>query len=401
VVAQSRVQIGVVGKPNAGKSTFFAAATLKDVKISPTPFTTIDPNVGVGYVRIDGCPCAQVRCNPRSYTVVEGVCFAPVELIDVAGLVPGAWQGRGLGNQFLDHLRRAPVLIHVVDASGSTDEEGRLVKPGTHDPVVDVQFLEREIDMWIASILRKDWDRVVRFVEFSKRDLVEVLMEKLAGLGMGRAQVEKALADADLTKRPPSKWSEEDLYRFSHLARAYSKPIVIAANKIDLPEGEEGYRRLRQAYPDRIIVPTSAEAELALRRAAAKGLIKYKPGDPSFEILGELTPQQKAVLDKIADLLKKWRGTGVTKAINLAVLDALKYVVVYPVEDERRLSDKNGNVLPDLLLVPHTYTARDVAYAIHTELGERFVSAIDVKTGRRLASDEPVANGVILKILAR
>jgi ribosome-binding ATPase YchF (GTP1/OBG family) len=401
VVTQSRIQIGIVGKPNAGKSTFFAAATLKDVKISPTPFTTIDPNVGIGYVRIDGCPCAHINCNPRSYVVIDGVCFAPVELIDVAGLVPGAWQGRGLGNQFLDHLRRAPVLIHVVDASGSTDEEGRLVKPGTHDPVADVQFLEREVDMWIASILRRDWDRVVRLVEFSKRDLVEVLMEKLAGLGMGRAQVEKALVDADLAKRPPSKWSEEDLYRFSHLARAYSKPIVIAANKIDLPEGEEGYRRLRQAYPDRIIVPTSAEAELALRRAAAKGLIKYKPGDSSFEILGELTPQQKAVLDKIAELMKKWGGTGVTKAINLAVFDALKYVVVYPVEDEKKLSDKNGNVLPDLLLVPRTFTARDVAYAIHTELGKRFVAAIDVRTGRRLASDEPVTNGAILKILAK
>ena len=401
MVTQSRVQIGVVGKPNAGKSTFFAAATLKDVKISPTPFTTIDPNVGMGYVRIDDCPCAQVKCNPRSYVVVDGVCFAPVELIDVAGLVPGAWQGRGLGNQFLDHLRRAPVLIHVVDASGSTDEEGRLVKPGSHDPVVDVQFLEREVDMWIASILRKDWDKVVRFVEFSKRDVVEVLMEKLAGLGMGRTQVEKALEDADLAKKPPSRWTDDDLYRFSHLARAYSKPIVIAANKIDLPEGEEGYKKLKQAFPDRIIVPTSAEAELALRRAAAKGLIKYKPGDPGFEVLGELTPQQRAVLDKIGDLTKKWGSTGVVKAINSAVFDALRYVAVYPVEDEKRLSDKNGNVLPDLLLVPHTSTARDVAYAIHTELGERFVAAIDAKTGRRLASDEPVRHGLILKILAR
>jgi GTP-binding conserved hypothetical protein TIGR00650 len=401
VVTHNRVQIGVVGKPNAGKSTLFAAATLKDVKISPTPFTTIDPNVGIGHARIDECPCVNVKCAPRSYAVIDGVCFAPVELIDVAGLVPGAWQGRGLGNQFLDHLRRAPVLIHVVDASGSTDEEGRLVRPGTHDPVVDVLFLEREIDMWIASILRRDWDRVVRFVEFSKRDIVDVLLEKLAGLGIGRAQVEKALRDSDVEKKPPSKWSDEDLYRFSHLARAYSKPIVIAANKIDLPEGEEGYKKLKQAYPNHIIVPTSAEAELALRRAAAKGLIKYRPGDSSFEVLGQLAPQQKAALDKIAELLKKWGGTGVVKAINAAVFEALGYVAVYPVEDEKRLSDKAGNVLPDLLLVPSTFTVRDVAYAIHTELGERFISAIDVRTGKRLAADEPVANGLILKILAR
>ncbi|ACB40539.1 redox-regulated ATPase YchF [Pyrobaculum neutrophilum] len=401
MVTQARVQIGVVGKPNAGKSTFFAAATLKDVKISPTPFTTIDPNIGIGYVRIDGCPCSEIKCSPRTYAVVDGVCFAPVELIDVAGLVPGAWQGRGLGNQFLDHLRRAPVLIHVVDASGSTDEEGRLVKPGSHDPVSDVYFLEREVDMWMASILRKDWDRVVRQVEFSKRDTAEVLLEKLAGLGIGRAQIERALQEADLSKKPPSRWGEEGLLKFVGLARAYSKPIVIAANKIDIPEGEEGYRRLKEAFPDRIVVPTSAEAELALRRAAARGLIRYKPGDRSFEVVGQLTPQQKAVLDKIATLLEKWGSTGVTKAINTAVFDALKYVAVYPVEDEKKLSDKSGNVLPDLLLVPHTYTARDVAYAIHTELGERFVSAVDARSGRRLAADEPVSNGLIIKILAR
>ncbi|MEM0277078.1 redox-regulated ATPase YchF [Pyrobaculum sp.] len=401
MVTLSRVQIGIVGKPNAGKSTFFAAATLKDVKISPMPFTTIDPNIGIGYVRIDDCPCGSIRCNPRSYSVVEGVCYAPVELIDVAGLVPGAWQGRGLGNQFLDHLRRAPVLIHVVDASGSTDEEGRLVKPGTHDPVKDVEFLEREVDLWLASIIRKDWDKVVRFVEFSKKDIVEVLSERLAGLGIGRVQVEKALESSDLLKKPPSKWGEEDFYKFSSTARSLSKPIVIAANKIDLPEGEEGYKRLKETYSHKLIIPTSAEAELALRRAAAKGLVKYKPGDGTFELVGEATPQQKVVLEKIADLLKKWGSTGVTRALNAAVFDALQYVAVYPVEDERRMSDKQGNVLPDLLLVPKTYTARDVAYAIHTDLGERFVTAIDARSGRRLASDEQVTHGLVLKIVAR
>ncbi|MCU7787265.1 redox-regulated ATPase YchF [Pyrobaculum sp. 3827-6] len=401
MVTQTRVQIGIVGKPNAGKSTFFAAATMKDVKISPTPFTTIDPNVGVGYVRIDDCPCRSVKCNPRSYTVAEGVCYAPVELIDVAGLVPGAWQGRGLGNQFLDHLRRAPALIHVVDASGSTDEEGRLVKPGTHDPVRDVEFLEREVDMWMASIVRRDWDKVVRLVEFSKRNIAEVLLERLAGLGMSRGGVEKALEESGLAKKPPSRWEDADFYKFAHLARSFSKPIVIAANKVDLPEGEEGYKKLREAYPNRVIIPTSAEAELALRRAAAKGLVRYKPGDGQFEITGQVTPQQKAVLERIADVLKKWGGTGVVQAVNAAVFNALQYVAVYPVEDEKRLSDREGNVLPDLLLVPRTYTARDVAYAIHTELGERFVAALDARSGRRLASDEPVTHGLIVKIVAR
>ncbi|MFN3805248.1 MAG: redox-regulated ATPase YchF [Pyrobaculum sp.] len=401
MVTQAKVQIGIVGKPNAGKSTFFAAATLRDVKISPTPFTTIDPNVGIGHVRVDDCPCTKTSCSPRNYVTIDGVCFAPVELIDVAGLVPGAWQGRGLGNQFLDHLRRAPVLIHVVDASGSTDEEGRMVKPGGHDPTKDVEFLEKEIDLWLTSIIRKDWDKAVRLVEFSKRDLVEVLSEKLAGLGITRGQVEKALAEVGLSKKPPSRWEEKDFYSFSKTVRAYSKPIVIAANKVDLPEGEEGYKRLRERYPDRIIVPTSAEVELALRRAASKGLVRYRPGDSGFEVVGTPTSQQKAVLEKIAEVLKKWGGTGVTRAINAAVFDALNYVAVYPVEDEKRLSDKNGNVLPDLLLVPHVYTVRDLAYTIHTELGERFVAAIDVRTGRRLPADSLVSHGLILKIVAR
>lgn len=393
--------MGIVGKPNAGKSTFFAAATMRDVKISPVPFTTVDPNVGIGHARLDDCPCRELQCNPRSYLVVDGVCFAPVELIDVAGLVPGAWQGRGLGNQFLDHLRRAPALIHVVDASGSTDEEGRMIKPGSRDPALDVEFLDRELDLWLASVLRRDWDRMVKAVEYAKKEVVDALHERLSGLGVTRAQVEAALEDAGLSRKPPSAWSQEDLVTFVSLVRIQSKPTVIAANKVDLPEGEEGYRRLRQAYPHRLVVPVSAEAELALRRAAARGLVRYRPGDGTFEVVGNPNPQQRAVLDKIAELIKRFGGTGVTEAINAAVFKALGYVAIFPVEDERRLADREGRVLPDLLLVPSRYTARDVAYAIHTELGDRFVAAVDVRTGRRMPSDGQIRHGMIIKVLAR
>jgi ribosome-binding ATPase YchF (GTP1/OBG family) len=399
VVVQARVQIGIVGKPNAGKSTFFAAATMKDVKIGPVPFTTVEPNVGIGYVRRE-CPCRSLRCNPASYLVLDGVCYIPVELVDVAGLVPGAWQGRGLGNQFLDHIRRAPVLIHIVDASGSTDEEGRMVKPGTRNPVEDVEFLEREIDMWLVSIVKKDWDKAVRFSEYGKRPLADLLMEKLGGLGYKKGQVEDVLESTGLSKKPPSRWAEGDFLDFVGRLRAY-RPIVIAANKVDLPEGEEGYRALRKAFPDRIVVPTSAEAELALRRAANRGLIRYKPGDPDFEVVGQLSQQQLAALERVRDLVKRFGGTGVVAAINAAVFDALKYVVVYPVEDEHKLADKNGNVLPDALLVPGDATARDVAYMIHSEIGERFVSAVEATTGRRLSAESKVRDGLILKIITR
>lgn len=397
MVIQSRVQIGIVGKPNAGKSTFFAAATMKDVKIGPIPFTTVEPNVGIGYARKE-CPCRELKCNPVSYVVIDGVCYIPVELVDVAGLVPGAWQGRGLGNQFLDHIRRAPVLIHVVDASGSTDEEGRLVKPGTRNPVDDVEFLDKEVDMWVVSIIRRDWDKVIRLSEYGKKPLVDLLMEKLGGLGYKRSQVEDALEALGLSKKPPSKWTDDD---FLALVRRLRKPMVIAANKVDLPEGEEGYKALKRAFPNRIIIPMSAEAELALRRAANKGLIRYKPGDPDFEIVGQLSQQQLGALERIRELMRKFGGTGVEAAINAAVFDALKYVVVFPVEDERKLSDKNGNVLPDALLVPEDATARDVAYMIHTEIGERFVAAIEATTGKRLGAENKVRDGLILKIITR
>ncbi|MFB6490217.1 MAG: redox-regulated ATPase YchF [Thermoproteus sp. AZ2] len=399
MVVLERVQIGIVGKPNAGKSTFFAAATMKDVKIGPIPFTTVEPNVGIGYVRRE-CPCRQLRCNPKSYVVLNGVCFIPVELIDVAGLVPGAWQGRGLGNQFLDHIRRAPALLHIVDASGSTDEEGRIVKPGSHDPLRDVEFLERELDMWLTSIIRRDWDKAIRFSEYGKRSLAEVLMEKLGGLGYGRQQVEAALEALGLAKKPPSRWADDDFLSLARELRR-GRPVVIVANKVDLPEGEEGYKALKRALPDRIVVPASAEAELALRRAAARGLIRYLPGDADFEVLGNLTQQQLSALERIREVMRKFGGTGVIAAVNAAVFDALKYVVVYPVENEHALSDKNGNVLPDALLVPSDATARDVAYMIHSEIGERFVAAVDATTGKRLSAESKVRDGLIMKIIAR
>src|SRR3990170_6851112 len=185
--------LGVIGKPNTGKSTFFSAATLATVEIANYPFTTIKPNRGVGYVRT---PCVHeefgVNDNPRNSLCNNGVRLIPVELIDVAGLVPGAWEGRGLGNQFLDEIRRADALIHVVDASGGTDCEGRICKLGEHDPLEDVQFLEHEITMWIASILKKDWPKLARTAEAESKDLYGMLEERLSGLAIKRSHIFEA-----------------------------------------------------------------------------------------------------------------------------------------------------------------------------------------------------------------
>ncbi len=234
VVQRGYVQVGIVGKPNAGKSTFFAAATMRDVGIAPVPFTTVEPNVGIGYVRVE-CHCVELglQCSPRNSFIMGRYRFVPVQLIDVAGLVPGAWQGRGLGNRFLDHVRRAPVLVHVVDASGGTDEEGRVVRPGTHDPLRDVEFLEGELAMWMTQMLERDWDRVVRAVEYAKQRLQDVLYERLSGLGFSRGVVEAALDDAGLRSVSPSKWGGDALPRFARALLRLGKPMVIAANKID------------------------------------------------------------------------------------------------------------------------------------------------------------------------
>ncbi len=398
------VQIGLVGKPNVGKSTFFAAATLVDVKIAPYPFTTIEPNVGIAYVRIP-CVCREfnVKDNPRNSMCIEGNRFIPVELVDIAGLVPGAWQGRGLGNQFLDHVRRASVLIHVVDASGSTDEEGRPVKPGTRDPIEDVLFLEKELVMWMYQILKKDWDRIVRMVEYAKKDLRTVLLERLSGLGVTERELIQALQELGLDKKSPGSWSDNDLMRLAEVLRELSKPMVIAANKIDIPEAEDNVKRMMRELKKYKVVPTSAEAELALRRAAQKGLIKYVPGDPDFEIIdrANLRPEQLKALEKIREIMRKWGGTGVIQALNTAVFDVLGMVAVFPVADEKKLTDTEGNVLPDVYLLPRDSTVLDLARKIHSEIAEKAVCAIDVRTGRKLSLDAKLQHRMVIRIVTR
>ena len=394
--------VGIVGKPNVGKSTFFSAATLATVEIASYPFTTIKPNRGIAYLRVK-CVCKEfgVQDNPVNSICTNGVRLIPVELIDCAGLVPDAWRGRGLGNRFLDEIRRADALIHVVDASGSTDLEGRAVKPGFHDPVEDVLFLEKEITMWIVQILNRGWPRLARTVEAGAKDLYTSLEERLSGLAIKRSHIVEAVRRAHLDGEKPTKWSKEDLIKFVDELRKASKPMLLAANKIDLPGAEENVERLRElGY---IVVPCCAEAELALRRAAEKSLIEYVPGDPDFTIKNpeKMTEAQLRALRIIRErVLAKFGGTGVQEAINAAFFKLLKMVVVYPVEDPERLTDHNGRVLPEARLVTQGTTARELAYKIHTELGESFIYAVDARTKRRLGEDYVLKDGDVISIVS-
>ena len=395
-------KLGIVGKPNTGKSTFFSAATLIPVDIGNYPFTTIKPNRGIGYLRT---PCVHtefnVEDNPKNSICLNGIRLVPVELIDLAGLVPGAWKGRGLGNQFLDEIRKADALLHVVDASGSTDCEGRICKKGSHDPLEDVKFLENEITMWMNQILKKDWPKMARTAESGKEDLTSLLESQLSGLAIKRYHILESLRKTDLNMDKPEHWSDEDVIKFLDILRNVSKPTLIAANKIDIPTSEENVERLKESGYN--VVACNAEAELALRRAGEKGLIDYTPGDCKLTTKNaeKLTAAQKKALEAIQEqILYKFGSTGVQEAINTAFLELLQMVAVYPVEDIEHLSDHKGRVLPDVYLVPYGTTARQLAYIIHTELGDSFIHAIDVRGKNRIGEDYVLKDRDVISIVS-
>ncbi len=395
------MQVGIVGKPNAGKSTFFSAATLTMVPIANYPFTTIKPNHGVSYLRVKCvCKALGVADSPRNSKCVDGERFIPVDLVDLPGLVPGAWEGRGLGNQFLDEVRKANALIHVVDSSGSTDSEGKLTTAGTHDPLDDVGFLERELDQWTFQILTREWEKIARRIDLTQEEVASAIAERLSGLGVRRSQVEEGLETVRIRGRPES-WSREDLLRLVSLLRKSSKPLLLAANKIDLPTSPRNLEKLQKA--NTLTVPVSAEAELALRRAAERGLIQYKPGDRDFTVNegAALSPEQQTALEMIrARVLAPSGTTGVQECINSAFFRLLDMIVVYPVEDPEHLTDHAGNVLPDALLVRKGTNIKELASMIHTELGENFLYGINARGGMRLGESYVLGDGDVVSIVS-
>ena len=394
--------VGVVGKPNVGKSTFFAAATLKDVQIADYPFTTIKPNVGVAHLSTE-CVCREmgVKDAPRNSTCIRGIRLVPVKIVDVAGLVEGASSGKGLGNQFLDDLRQADALIQVVDSSGSTDIEGRKVPAGSHDPVQDVEMVEREFDLWMYGILKRDWEKATRALEQTGGKIVEHLAERLSGLSVTFADVEQVVLRLHLRTEKPSAWTDEQILEFVKETRRLTKPSLLAANKADLPTSGANIESLRRT--GREVVPCASEAELLLRRAAEHGLVSYSPGDPKFSVTdpAKLTPAQAGALSMVEEkVMEVYHGTGVQEAVNRAFFGLLRAIVVFPVEDETRLTEKDGRELPDAFVMKGGSTALDLARTVHTELAEGFLYAVDARTGRRLGSDHVLKNRDILKIVS-
>ena len=396
------MQIGIVGKPNVGKSTFFNAATDAHAEIANYPFTTIDANRGVMYVR-KPCPCKDfnVKCTPHNSKCINGTRFVPIEAIDVAGLVPDAFKGRGLGNKFLDDLRQAHALIHIVDSSGGTDAEGNPVGVGKYDPMNDVNFLEKEINYWLMGIIKKSWEIVARRSEVEGKKIEPMLEEKLTGLGIKEEHIHNAINKLDLDISKPSKWTDDELLNFSDIVRKLSKPMLIAFNKCDVAPNNLISKADELKKKGYIVVPTSAESELALTNATKKGLIEYKPGSKDFKILKEsdLSEKQLKALNFIkTNALQKFGSTGVQKCIEEAV-KMLELIVVYPVEDEAHLTDKEGRILPDAHFMKRGSNAKDLAYKVHTDLGDHFIRAIDARTHRTIGADHELKDGDVIRIV--
>ncbi|MGI9565622.1 MAG: redox-regulated ATPase YchF [Nitrosopumilus sp.] len=390
------MQIGLLGKANVGKSTFFSAATETPVATGNFPFTTIEPNVGVAYVKSD-CACKHFDISHKLELCVNGTRFIPVKLIDIAGLVPGAHEGKGLGNQFLDDARQAEVLIHVVDIAGTTDIQGQPVPIGTHDPLKDVAFVQDEFDQWFADILKREWDKITREIDQKRAKLTDGIAKRFTGLGIKDYQVQEVLQKLGLVSRNPKEWKDSDIQVFVKELRKNTKPIIIAANKADLCQDLDVIKKIAD-----VVIPCSAEAELLLRKASKAKIVNYSSGNTNFEIIeGKeiLLPQQKA-LDLVRSIFSKIPSTGIQEILNTAVFDSLKFIVVYPVEDETKLTNKDGVILPDTKLLPQNSTAKDLAGLIHADIAKGFLHAIDCKTKQRISGDQKLKNGDVIKIVS-
>ena len=385
------ITLALAGKPNCGKSTFFKAATMANVEIANYPFTTINPNFGVAYVRTK-CPCHDLHLTCGH--CVDGNRFVAVNLIDVAGLVPDAHKGKGLGNQFLDHLRQADAILHIIDASGGTDSEGNPVGIGNHDPEEDVRFLIFEMTMWVHGILEKHWTRISRMSQGKGTVIQQGIADVFTGLGITVEDVR----DVELKlKLDLVHATIEDLVPLCAEIVKISKPMLVVGNKVD-----EAPETLRTKLAAMNVAFASAASELALRNAAGSHIIQYLPGDTIFRVLNEatLTVAQKGGLARIAEVMKQYNGTGVQQTINRAVFDLLDMIVVYPVEDENHFCNKKGDVLPDAFLMRKGSTPHDLAYQVHTDIGKGFLYAVDARTKMRIKENHQLKDGDIIKVVS-
>lgn len=381
------IKIGLIGKTNTGKTTFFNAATLSSEEVSSYPFTTKKPVSGIANA-ITLCvhPEFNVHDNPNNSKCVDGWRYIPIELIDLPGLIKDAWKGKGLGNQFLSIAAQSDALLHIVDASGGIDSTGQISEVGSGDPISDFADIEEELIMWYQKIFEGNRDKISKLVK-SETDLIDALTDLYRGIGVTKSHVKDTLRISELEEKEVDDFGIEDSKKFASHLRRISKPTLIVANKIDVEGADKNFARLRERYIDTITVPASGDSELSLRRAEQKGLIKYSPGSEQFDILQSdaLNEKQTHALNLIKkDIMGEYMRTGVQFAINVAVFKLLKMNSIYPVADEQKLADRKGRILPDLILMKDGATIKDLAKEIHTDLPKGLLYAKDLRYNLRL-----------------
>lgn len=391
--------IGIVGKPSTGKSSFFKAATLAEVPIESYPFTTIEPNEGIAYTKIN-CIDKEfnTKCNPKKGFCINHKRFIPIKLLDVAGLIPGSHLGKGMGNQFLDDLNQANALIHIIDISGTTNEKGEPAE--NYNPENDIKFLEHELDMWYLRILKKGWEKFIKQTQQEKKQIHKAIAKQMSGLRVTEEIAKQAIKNFSENIQ---NWTEEQIKQLAQELRKQTKPIIIAANKIDKPTAEKYYKNIKEKYKHLTIIPCSAESEIALRQAAKDNLIEYIPGEDDFKILQQekLNKKQINALTFIKNnILKKYKTTGIQDVLDHIIFKILKYIAVFP-GGINNLKDSDGNILPDCFLMPENSTALDFAYTLHQDLGKGFIRAINIKTKQTIGKNYNLKHRDVIEIIAK
>ena len=397
------IKIGLIGKTNTGKTTFFNSATLSSEEISSYPFTTKSPVSGIAHA-ISLCvhPEFKIQDNPNNSKCLDGWRYIPIELIDLPGLIKDAWKGKGLGNQFLSIAAQSDALLHVVDASGGIDSTGQITEVGTGDPISDFADIEEELIMWYHKILEGNREKISKLIKTGS-DVLDAITDLYRGIGVTKTHVKETFLVTNLEDKNFDDFDMVDTKKFASYLRKISKPTLIVANKVDVEGADKNFARLRERYNDSIVIPVSGDSEFVLRRAEQKGLIKYSPGSETFEILkfDELNEKQNNALNFIKKgIMGEYMRTGVQFAINVAVFKLLKMNSIYPVADEKNLADKKGRVLPDLVLLKDGATINDLAKEIHSDLTKGLLYGKDLRYNLRLPTDYQLRDRDVVSLVS-